>query len=203
MDQIENTAIQTFSMVPEVYQQVFIQAGADFPDELVAQIKQDPNQAIELLNSDKALKNAVVTIFKNNQETIMNAINKQTGMFKSGGKLAQGLQKFQSGGSISVDPKSVKQANKNTYKAPDYRDVTHRHLGYSVDKYGNKYITESGVVNGNSASTTVVASPTDTLVQQRIFRGERGDLNKTYPRGTSEYESVMRRIRPWFNIFGQ
>lgn len=100
MDQIENTAIQTFSMVPEVYQQAFIQAGAEFPDELVAQIKQDPNQAIELVNSDKALKNAVVTIFKNNQEAIMDAINKQTGMFKAGGKLDQGLKKFQPGGTV-------------------------------------------------------------------------------------------------------
>ncbi len=523
MDQIENTAIQTFSMVPEVYQQVFIQASADFPDELVAQIKQDPNQAIELLNSDKALKNAVISIFKNNQETIMNAVNKQTGMFKSGGKLSQGLQKFQTGGgfskaagyykrhanediirkiqnflyargyytgeldgkfgnktyeavrkyqrekglvddgmwgedtnsvaklllygnstfsspnsgahpgkhtykdnfvnqtynsssnkvsytdinntieraikdpewfwgdsedaknwrmmfnakgaegiletiysetpeairakidykklpstiretnmkqgiqaattkaapkiaaimaapvllgkavtapaetglsavgsylegkfrgnygrllgesdfktiqdengniyyrnsnkhltedpytggeiptvepnngaegeavesaigtivggllgnaargasrkaipntflfqqggSITINPKSVKKANKNSYKAPNTSNVTRRSIGYYKDpETGYEYITEGGVVNGNSANTTIVASPTDTLVQQRIFRGERGDLNKTYPRGTSEYESVMRRIRPWFNIFGQ
>lgn len=99
MGELEQMAVQTFSMVPEIYQQAFRDSGADFPDELVAQIKQDPNQAIELLSNDKNLLQAVVDIYKNNQEAINQyAEQAASQMFKKGGKLAYGLEKFKCGG---------------------------------------------------------------------------------------------------------
>ena len=37
---IKETALQTFCIVPEIYQQAFQQMGTEFPDELVARIKE-------------------------------------------------------------------------------------------------------------------------------------------------------------------
>lgn len=100
---LKEQAIQTFCIVPEIYQQAFQEAGADFPDELVQQIKEDPQGAMNMLAKDEQLTNAVVQIFQGNQETIMQAVQQasQQSMFKKGGKLEQGLQKFQSGGSLT------------------------------------------------------------------------------------------------------
>lgn len=94
-------AMQTFCIVPEIYQQAFKQAGADFPDELVQQVKEDPQGAMNMLAKDEQLTNAVVQIFQGNQEAIMQAAeqaSQQQPMFRKGGKLEQGLQKFQNGG---------------------------------------------------------------------------------------------------------
>lgn len=101
MGELEQMAVQTFSIVPEKYQEFFRDSGADFPDELVAQIKQDPNQAIELLSNDKKLLQAVVEIYKDNQEEINQYTEQaasQPEIFRKGGKLAYGLKKFQWGG---------------------------------------------------------------------------------------------------------
>ena len=100
-NQLVQMATQTFCLVPEIYQQAFIDAGADFPDELVAQIKEDPEKAVTLLKNDTELQKAVIDIFSSNQEAIMQAAQEkasQQQMFKSGGKLEQGLQMFQAGG---------------------------------------------------------------------------------------------------------
>ena len=100
-NQLVQMATQTFCLVPEIYQQAFIDAGADFPDELVAQIKEDPEQAVTLLKNDTELQKAVIDIFSSNQEAIMQAAQEkasQQQMFKAGGKLEQGLQMFQAGG---------------------------------------------------------------------------------------------------------
>lgn len=101
-NQLEQLAAQTFSLVPEIYQEAFTQAGAEFPDELVAQIKEDPEQAIALLENDSDLKEAVINIFSSNQEVIMeaaqNAAEQQAPLFRRGGKLAQGLLMYQQGG---------------------------------------------------------------------------------------------------------
>lgn len=97
-------AVQTFSIVPEAYQQVFIENGADFPDELVTAIKEDPEKASEILNGDKQLKNAVVNVFKSNKESILQAAQQAqnpVSMNKNGGKLF-GVIKFQIGGKYSV-----------------------------------------------------------------------------------------------------
>lgn len=106
--QLEEQAFQTFALVPEVYQQAFKDAGADFPDELVSEIKKNPQAAIELLNSNKDLKKAVLTVFQSNSDAIMQAAqeaaqqlgSQPSAMFKKGGKLDYGLQIFKCGGSV-------------------------------------------------------------------------------------------------------
>ena len=102
-NQIEEAAVKTFSMVPEIYQQAFKQQGADFPDDLVKAIKQDPNKAVQLLESDKNLKSAVVQIFQNNQEAIMKAIQN----LKLGGIIG----KYQFGGYFNDLPTEVYNEN--------------------------------------------------------------------------------------------
>lgn len=84
-------AVKTFSIVPEAYQQVFIKNGADFPDELVSAIKQDPEKAAQLLENDKQLKSAVVQVFKSNKESILQAAQQAqnpVSVEKNGGKLS-------------------------------------------------------------------------------------------------------------------
>ena len=66
MDNTEQ-AIDTFKKVPEVYQQIFIKNNADFPDELVTEIKKNPSQVDSLLEQDPQLKKAIVNIFNNNK----------------------------------------------------------------------------------------------------------------------------------------
>lgn len=94
-------AVQTFSIVPEAYQQVFVENGVNFPDELVAAIKKDPTQASQLLENDKQLKNEVVQIFKANKDAILKAAQNNTPSMKNGGKIL-GVMKFQLGGKYSV-----------------------------------------------------------------------------------------------------
>ena len=109
----EELAVQTFSIVPEIYQQIFTEAGAKFPDDLVTAIKEDPNQATQLLESDKQLKSAVIKVFETNKEAILGAAQEaqqNTGMFKKGGKLYYGLQKFQEGNKLpgQTKPKGLR-----------------------------------------------------------------------------------------------
>lgn len=99
-NELEQQAIQTFAAVPEIYQQAFKEAGADFPDELVSAIKSDPNKAVELVNTNKNLKQAVIGIFQQNKDAIMQYMQKQTSMFKEGGKFDY-LDKLQKGGNLS------------------------------------------------------------------------------------------------------
>ena len=107
--ELEQEAVQTFATAPEIYQQAFKNAGADFPDELVTEIKKDPNQAVNLLNSDKNLKNAVINIYKSNKDAIVKYIQQAKSMFKKGGKFDY-LEKLQQGGSLQGDikPRGIK-----------------------------------------------------------------------------------------------
>ena len=98
-NELEQQAVQTFAAVPEIYQQAFRDAGADFPDELVSAIKQDPNKAVELINSDKNLKNAIINIFKSNKDAILQAVQQTASMYKDGGKFDY-LRKLQQGGEL-------------------------------------------------------------------------------------------------------
>jgi hypothetical protein len=119
--ELEQQAIQTFATVPEIYQQAFREAGADFPDELVGEIKKDPNQAISLLESNKNLKSAVVNIYKQNKDAILQYMQQNTSMFREGGKFDY-LKKFQAGGSI-VDPtyRTVINAPGDTLRTKFYK----------------------------------------------------------------------------------
>ena len=104
MNNIEEMAIQTFSIVPEAYQQVFVENGADFPDELVSAIKNNPEQAAQILENDKQLKSAIINIFKSNKEAILQATQQAknpVSINKNGGKIL-GVMKFQIGGKYSV-----------------------------------------------------------------------------------------------------
>ncbi len=95
-DQIIQTAAQTFCIVPEIYAQAFKQNGVDFPDDLVTQIKQQPEQAMKMLQEDQELLKGVVTIYSQNKDQIDRAVTQaqtQTGLFKAGGKLDQLLVK--------------------------------------------------------------------------------------------------------------
>lgn len=101
MNNTEEMAVQTFSIVPEAYQQVFVENGADFPDDLVNAIKEDPQKATQILEGDKQLKSAVVQIFKSNKETILQAAQQAqnpVSVEKNGGI----LPKMQSGGKHKV-----------------------------------------------------------------------------------------------------
>ena len=110
-NELEQQAIETFATVPEIYQQAFRDAGADFPDELVAEIKKDPNQAINLVNSDKNLKSAVINVFKSNKDAILKYMQQATSMFKEGGKFDY-LNKLQQGGQLSRR-QAFEEAQKN------------------------------------------------------------------------------------------
>lgn len=97
-EQIIQKAAQTFCLVPEIYAQAFKQAGADFPEQLVTQIKQKPEQAMQMLQEDKELLQGVVQIYSQFHDQIDQAaaqVGQQAGLFKKGGKLDQLLVKAQ------------------------------------------------------------------------------------------------------------
>lgn len=213
-EELVQAAIQTFCIVPEIYQQAFKQSGVDFPDELVVQIKQNPESAIEMVQKDKQLGDAIVQIFSNNQEAIMQAAQQaqqQTGMFKKGGKLNYALTKFQIGGhlvrkgqnSIKTDNlnfgsnQSWRAADRSRLRMPPYRGfVKDRSVGMAIDENGGKYLRESAVVDGNAAVTDVyIPAPGDTLVRQNLAT-KGGARMRYYPQGSEKYESVMGRLRP-------
>lgn len=100
-EQLIQEAAQTFCIVPEIYQQAFKQAGADFPDELVQQIKAKPDEAVKMLQSDKGLLDGVVQIYSKYKKEIDQAASQATqqkGLFKKGGKLDYLVNKFATGG---------------------------------------------------------------------------------------------------------
>ena len=100
-EQLIQEAAQTFCIVPEIYQQAFKQAGADFPDELVQQIKAKPDEAVKMLQSDKGLLDGVMQIYSKYKKEIDQAAaqaSQQKGLFKKGGKLDYLVNKFATGG---------------------------------------------------------------------------------------------------------
>ena len=115
--ELEQEAVQTFAAAPEIYQQAFKNAGADFPDELVTEIKKDPNQAVDLLNSDKNLKQAVINIYKSNKDAIVKYIQQAKSMFKDGGKFDY-LKKLQHGGNTTQNGQDSIVENKNYKLVP-------------------------------------------------------------------------------------
>ena len=132
-------AMQTFCIVPEIYQQAFQQAGADFPDELVQQVKEDPQGAMNMLAKDDQLTSAVVQIFEGNQEAIMQAAQQaaqQQPMFKKGGKLEQGLQKFQNGGATRRQAIAAAMAANNFNRAQARRALANmRNAGLTNEDF--------------------------------------------------------------------
>lgn len=133
----------TFIQVPEIYQQICIENGAEFPDELVKSVKESPEQAQEFLAKNKQLKDAIVNIYKSNKDTIVNAIS-NTGMFAKGGKLDYAVQKFKAGGPTR---REAKEAYRNIYGnnkgfGKAVRDIRrnseYNPYQYFVDEYANR-----------------------------------------------------------------
>lgn len=146
-NELEQQAIQTFAAVPEIYQQAFKEAGADFPDELVSAIKSDPNKAVELVNINKDLKQAVIGIFQQNKDAIMQYMQKQTSMFKEGGKFDY-LQKLQPGGKLQGDikPRGLKGLMFEAIKYPR-EDGRTGYLSEYVNAAGDTTTTVGGKWN--------------------------------------------------------
>lgn len=89
-EQTIQEAAASFCKVPEIYQQIFKQAGADFPDELV---KQKPEQRMQMLQNNQDLLKNIVTIYSQYKDQIQEAM-KQSKIFKKGGKLDYLINKF-------------------------------------------------------------------------------------------------------------
>lgn len=87
-------------------------------------------------------------------------------------------------------------AARKTTRVP-WPGVGRRRMGAAMDNNGGKYLYERGDVNGNTAQTSVsIPAPGDTIVRQSVATMDGWD-NRTYPEGTDEYESVMKRFRPF------
>lgn len=140
-NELEAQAIQTFAAVPEIYQQAFKEAGADFPDELVTAIKSDPNKAVELLNTNKDLKQAVISVFQQNKDAIMQYMQQQSSMFKNGGKFDY-LRKLQQGGSLE-QPKYLADEKPRGFKGWLFQATKYPRQDGQTG-YFSEYITPAG-----------------------------------------------------------
>ena len=151
-NELEQQAIETFATVPEIYQQAFKEAGADFPDELVSAIKSDPNKAVELVTTNKDLKQAVIGIFQQNKEAIMQYMQKQTSMFKEGGKFDY-LQKLQNGGLTRREALEAAQKNKGYNKKQARLAYQNAKLGLKAQGYKGKEMREAArnIIAGQQA----------------------------------------------------
>ena len=207
-DQIIQAAAQTFCMVPEIYAQAFKQNGADFPDELVTQIKQQPGQAMKMLQEDQELLRGVVTIYSQYKDQIDQAaaqVGKQAGLFKKGGKLEQLLIKAQRGtiapGKEYFKVHPLKQGwwdslfNRPANKLPDEPGIFERYLYIGVDpETGKQKYTLDEVVGDNSAETEmIITQPGDTLVNQIVATRD-GYSPRQYLPGDSRYRKVVDRF---------
>lgn len=138
-------------------------------------------------------------------QTLVQEFQQSTGMFKKGGKIDQlverrkKIKKAAKGTEIktpveSSSKKADKAASKNTIDAPK-KDVGRRQTGHAMDSDGGQHMYEFGDINGNSAETFItVPQPGDTIVTQKVFTPQ-GSVTRTYPQGSSQYESVMERNR--------
>jgi len=197
-EQLIQAAAQSFCKVPEVYQQIFKQAGQDFPDELVQQIKQQPEQAMQMLEQNQDLLKNVVTIYSQYQDQITQAMQ-QNSMFKEGGKFDYLIKKMQSGGPFyKVKPAGMfdwltKWFTSGT-PVSDYKGATNRSIKGYVEPNGKQTYIMDEIYGGVSPTSTITITPGDTTVRQ-TYSGRGGDYDKTYKRGSDEYNSVMDRFR--------
>lgn len=206
--ELEQQAIQTFATVPEIYQQAFREAGADFPDELVGEIKKDPNQAVSILESNKNLKSAVINIYKQNKDAILQYMQQNISMFREGGKFDY-LKKLQGGGTSpeasfkvenrSTDKKARRSARRNTRPVPDSGRATNRQVGASVSDTGNQYVYEKALVGnpgfGTTTETYATITPQRDTILNQTFPTNSGIIERTYTTGMPEYDAVMDRLR--------
>lgn len=198
-EQTIQEAAASFCKVPEIYQQIFKQAGADFPDELVKQIKQQPEQGIQMLKNNQDLLKNIVTIYSQYKDQIQGAM-KQSKMFKEGGKLDYLINKFQEGGkSYNVRGDSFLDLliNKLTLgtKVNDYKGATNRRIKGLVDKNGNQVYEMSESYGGYEPVSTITITPKkDTLVRQKFLVGN-GDRVYDFENWEDGYKSILDRFK--------
>lgn len=204
--ELEQQAIQTFATVPEIYQQAFREAGADFPDELVGEIKKDPNQAISLLESNKDLKSAVVNIYKQNKDAILQYMQQNTSMFREGGKFDY-LNKLQKGGQISrkemfeqakinkgLNRSQAKKAYRNSRRAGLDRDAARLAVVGETPAVEESAILERPNLINNVSAPIKVSPPIDNLIVQREVITERP---------TTDYSNIDFGVFNFNDAFGR
>ena len=208
--QLIQAAAQSFCIVPEIYQQVFKQSGAEFPDELVAQIKSQPEQAMEMLQSDEKLLNSVVQVYGQYKDQIDKAVSQtkqQTGLFKKGGKLEQLLIKAQQGRKIikpGTEYFKVFAGKPNFWDSlfriprnelPDTPGIKKRSIEIVVDpETGEQNYQLDEVVDGTSATTDFeIKQPGDTVVHQTIPTRD-SYVKRAYLPNDDRYRTVVDRL---------
>lgn len=191
MNNTEEMAVQTFSIVPEAYQQVFIENGADFPDDLVNAIKEDPQKAAKILEGDKQLKRAVVQIFKSNKEVILQAVQQAqnpVSVEKNGGVLL----KMQPGGKndYKINYHSVNEDTKYETQVKAPGDTLR------IKAYPYSTVEMQTYPNGNVRYTKITRSSIDNYWSpnskpsfwQRLWYG-----TKTVPKSQAQnWEQIIR-----------
>lgn len=195
-EQTIQEAAASFCKVPEIYQQIFKQAGADFPDELV---KQKPEQRMQMLKNNQDLLKDIVTIYSQYKDQIQEAM-KQSKMFKENGKLNYLINKFQEGGkSYNVRGDSFLDLlmNKLTLgtKVSDYKGAKNRRIKGLVDKNGNQVYEMSESYGGYEPVSTITITPQkDTLVHQKFLVGN-GDRVYDFENWEDGYKSILDRFK--------
>ena len=120
-------AVQTFCLVPEVYQQLMQQAGGEFPDELVSEVKSNPQEAMAAISEDQDLLKGIVTLYQENSEAIDSAAasvaSQKQPLFKKGGKLYQAVQRFGGGGATEKNKLDLTKYNKTISAKGDTTEV--------------------------------------------------------------------------------
>ena len=211
MGELEQRALGIFVKAPEIYVSLWAQSGETGLTEQQFQdlIDMGEEGRTQLLQQNKEFSQGIVEFYKQNQEMVNKALEQTTSqMFKKGGKLAYGLEKFKCGGKTSkkkvkkgaegMETDAQKQAKKNAVKTESLPNVSRREIGIYSENGTPKSIYEFGDVNGNTAETwATVRQPGDTLVTQRVNTNY-GPVTNTYTAGSPQYESIMGRLREYF-----
>ena len=194
-EELVQNAVKTFCIVPEAYQKVYQQMGANFPDELVDAVKKNPDGAIKMLESDENLLTRIVEIYSKYRDQI----DKQASMFKNGGKLNYLLNKFQEGGPFIIGPAkpNFRQKYLGGYRnrLQDEPGISRRSLTINVDpNTGEQRYSLEEDVRGNTAESVIeIPHPGDTLVTQKVATRD-GYSNNVYKKGSDGYRSIVDRL---------
>ena len=119
MGELEQRALGIFVQAPEIYVSLWAQSGETGLTEQQFQdlIDMGEEGRTQLLQQNKEFSQGIVEFYKQNQEMVNKALEQTTiQMFKKGGKLAYGLEKFKCGGKTSK--KKVKKAEDGTKNQP-------------------------------------------------------------------------------------
>lgn len=196
-EQLIQAAAQSFCKVPEVYQQIFKQAGQDFPDELVQQIKQQPEQAMQMLEQNQDLLKNVVTIYSQYQDQINQAMQ-QNSMFKEGGKFDYLVKKMQNGGKetskVRTDGVNGMAYSKVFPDGTKVLRLTRDHVGAQGSRYSDD--TQMTITPSRDTTVNIGTIGTDTFSD---FFGKNYHT-KTDVENRKRLAPILSRIFPWRTI---